>query len=52
MVLHMYLYGGDFQDVIDLDTSDPDIVEMSEAVAAALSSPSRETLTALAEIPQ
>ena len=44
MVLHMYLYGGDFQDVIDLDTTDPDIVEMSEAVAAALCSPSRETL--------
>jgi len=44
MVLHMYLYGGDFKDVIDLDTTDPDIVEMSEAVAAALCSPSREIL--------
>ena len=44
MVLHMYLYGGDLQDVIDLDTSDPKVVEMSEAVATALSSPSRETL--------
>ncbi|KXF51998.1 hypothetical protein AXA44_47885 [Rhodococcus sp. SC4] len=44
MVLHMYLYGGDFKDVINLDTSDPEVVEMSEAVATALSSPSRETL--------
>ncbi|WP_143048781.1 hypothetical protein [Rhodococcus jostii] len=44
MVLHMYLYGGDFKAVIDLDTSDLEVVEMSEAVAAALCSPSRETL--------
>lgn len=44
MTLSMYLYGADFKDVADMDTSEPAILEMSEAIATALASSHRQTL--------
>lgn len=44
MTLSMYMYGDDFKEVADLDTSDPEVVAMSEAIATSLRAPERDTL--------